>query len=387
MKAGFAKLSAKLSSLLRGSSSMHSCLDVPKNASIGRITRFSGWYFDEEALLDSSIALIAKLDRKPVAVFAWRQPRPDVFRAYPQFPHATISGFLGDIVLPQDLLGARNVDVTLTARNADGRETDFYSKNYSFDLLPVGSTAVERVRSYQLDALLEAAPDMIIEGVPHYHPAPGLPLLRLSEPGPTHPYSHTALRLMDELPDEALVLDLGCGIKNAQSLRPNVVNLDAVHFRNVDVVSSSPRLPFRDNTFRLVISQAVFEHLPDPFRMAREIYRVLIPGGTVFIDTAFMQPLHGDPDHYFNMTFEGLRRVFQEFRYLDGGIQPYQYPSYGLRMQIEAISPFLREGKWRSLLDNLMRELTSDGGQLDEDLGPAGRQILAAGVFLIAAKP
>jgi ubiquinone/menaquinone biosynthesis C-methylase UbiE len=39
------------------------------------------------------------------------------------------------------------------------------------------------------------------------------------------------------------------------------------------------QLTFKDNTFDLIISQDVFEHVPDPKRGFREIFRVLKPGG------------------------------------------------------------------------------------------------------------
>ena len=107
------------------------------------------------------------------------------------------------------------------------------------------------------------------------------------------------------------MLDFGAGIQSDDRLYPHVVNLDAVHFRNVDVVNSCRALPFRDGRFCAVVSQAVFEHLADPFFAAAEVLRVLKPGGLVLIDTAFMQPFHGDPDHYFNMTLPGLREIMR----------------------------------------------------------------------------
>ena len=70
-------------------------------------------------------------------------------------------------------------------------------------------------------------------------------------------------------------------------------------------------LPFRDNTFSLVYSQAVFEHVANPFGAADELIRVTKPGGIILTEVAFMQPLHAVPYHYFNMTPWGVEELFK----------------------------------------------------------------------------
>jgi hypothetical protein len=40
--------------------------------------------------------------------------------------------------------------------------------------------------------------------------------------------------------------------------------------------------------------------------------RVLKPGGKAYTLCAFLQPLHGYPDHYFNATESGLARLFSD---------------------------------------------------------------------------
>lgn len=157
--------------------------------------------------------------------------------------------------------------------------------------------------------------------------------------------------------------------------------------QNIDLVTASECMPFKDETFSLVVSQAVFEHLPNPFQAANEILRVLRPGGMVLIDTAFMTPFHADPDHYFNMTIEGLRAIMNGYEIIEIGVQPHQVASIGLILQLEAILPLMKEGRWRGRLETLLDEIRREGQALDDDLEPLGQHTLAAGVFVIATKP
>jgi SAM-dependent methyltransferase len=109
-----------------------------------------------------------------------------------------------------------------------------------------------------------------------------------------------------------LMLELGAGRESTSA--PNVVRTDAFVFsaEHLDVVADAHALPFPDASFDFVFSLSVFEHLHSPWLAAAEIARVLRPGGRVFTLCAFLQPLHGYPDHYFNATESGLRRLFSD---------------------------------------------------------------------------
>ena len=131
----------------------------------------------------------------------------------------------------------------------------------------------------------------------------------------------------------------------------------------------------------------MFEHLPNPFQSANEIFRVLKPGGKVLIDTGFMVPFHADPDHYFNMTIEGLRKVMERFEIIQLFVQPYMMPSDGLVLQIDTVLPLMRAGVWRERLQTLLDDLRREGRELDRDLGLLGQRMIAAGVSVIARKP
>lgn len=106
------------------------------------------------------------------------------------------------------------------------------------------------------------------------------------------------------------ILDVGAGLR--PEYRADVVNFEIVPYPTTDVIGASEFLPFADETFDLVISVAVLEHVRDPFAAARELQRVLKPGGRLFAAVPFLQPYHAYPDHYYNMTSGGLRNLFAD---------------------------------------------------------------------------
>lgn len=122
-----------------------------------------------------------------------------------------------------------------------------------------------------------------------------------------HGYDPVALQLIAA--SDGPILNVGAG------WRPDyrdVVNVEIVPYPSTDVVAASEFLPFADDSFALVISVAVLEHVRDPFAAARELVRVMKPGGRIFAAVPFLQPYHGYPNHYFNMTASGLRSLFAD---------------------------------------------------------------------------
>ncbi len=104
---------------------------------------------------------------------------------------------------------------------------------------------------------------------------------------------------------------LDCGAGRRPVYYENVVNFEIVPYDTTDVRGVGEVLPFVDCAFDAVVSIAVLEHVKDPFRCAREIARVLKPRGELICCVPFLQPLHGYPHHYYNMTHQGLVNLFE----------------------------------------------------------------------------
>lgn len=120
-------------------------------------------------------------------------------------------------------------------------------------------------------------------------------------------YHVPALQMIEKY-KHGLVLDVGAGKRN--TYYGNVVNLDINKYESTDVVAVAERLPFWDNVFDAVHSNAMLEHVVDPFLCAKEMVRVLKPGGEIICCVPFLQPFHACPHHYYNMTSEGLKNLF-----------------------------------------------------------------------------
>jgi len=132
----------------------------------------------------------------------------------------------------------------------------------------------------------------------------------------TVPSAHTSNAMGAEFEEvlargDERILHLGAG---STALKyPSCIELEHKIFRHTDVVGDAHALPFRDNVFDHVFAFNVFEHLRDPVGAAHEILRVLKPGGALAIHTAFLQPLHEAPHHYYNATEFGVREWFSDF--------------------------------------------------------------------------
>lgn len=100
-------------------------------------------------------------------------------------------------------------------------------------------------------------------------------------------YDHDLWNLIESNPD-SLILDCGAGRRDVYT--SNVVNYEIVPYDTTDVLGIGEVLPFCDSVFDGVISVAVLEHVKDPFQCAKEICRVLKPGGWLYCCVPFLQP-------------------------------------------------------------------------------------------------
>jgi len=67
--------------------------------------------------------------------------------------------------------------------------------------------------------------------------------------------------------------------------------------------------------FASVFCLSVLEHCEQPFRMAENITRLLLPGGAVCIGAPFAWKFHAYPCDYWRFTHEGVRKLFPDLAF------------------------------------------------------------------------
>lgn len=127
------------------------------------------------------------------------------------------------------------------------------------------------------------------------------------------------IELLHKKSADPQVLILGGGVVG-QGLK-EILSLPSIQFVESDV-SFGPRtvlicdihdIPFEDETFDGVITQATLEHVVDPSRAVEEIHRVLKKNGIVYAETPFLQHVHGGRYDFTRFTHLGHRRLFRKF--------------------------------------------------------------------------
>ena len=148
----------------------------------------------------------------------------------------------------------------------------------------------------------------------------------------SNPYHTDCLDLIDACRD-GIVLNWGAG--SPRFTFDNVLETEIRKYPSTDVICTADRLPFADATFDGVISLSVLEHVKDPFEHAAEINRVLKPGGRLVLHAAFLQPFHGAPHHYFNMTQSAYEVLLDRFSIDSLKVGTHQHPWIMLRWVLD----------------------------------------------------
>ena len=203
-------------------------------------------------------------------------------------------------------------------------------------------------------------------------------------------YDGHVMRLIEK---HARGLLLDCGAGKRPVYFENVVNFEIVPYDTTDVRGVGEVLPFIDGCFDAVVSIAVLEHVKDPFRCAKEIVRVLKPGGDLICCVPFLQPLHGYPHHYYNMTHQGLRNLFERTMTVDQ-ISVYEsvLPIWSLSWMLRSWAEGLEEAVRAEFLDLRVADLLQSGDKyltrpFVQGLSHEKNLELASACVLFAHKP
>ncbi len=102
------------------------------------------------------------------------------------------------------------------------------------------------------------------------------------------------------------VLDLGCGTKKFSP----AYGLDVHPHPGVDVVADADSfgLPFKDNSFDMVVANHFIEHVDDIGSLMMEVHRVLAQGGIAVLRTPYFahEGSFRDPSHKWHLALGSM---------------------------------------------------------------------------------
>jgi len=153
------------------------------------------------------------------------------------------------------------------------------------------------------------------------------------------------------LPRGSRVLDIGAGAAPYQSalahceyrtqdfaaLLPE--QLRGGSYTQVDYVCDAAAIPVADASFDVILSTEMLEHVPDPIQVAKEIGRILKPGGRLILTAPLGSGIHQEPYHFY------------------GGYTPYWYKRFLAEAGFESIEVRPNAGFFRHFGQESLRFL------------------------------
>ena len=116
--------------------------------------------------------------------------------------------------------------------------------------------------------------------------------------------------------NQRLLLENMIGIRADLQMVCSDVDVDA----DVDLFCDGHDLPFVVDSFDVVVTTVVLEHVMYPERVAAEIYRVLKLGGLLYSEMPFMQHVHKGAYDFTRYSLSGHRRLFNGFEEIESGM-------------------------------------------------------------------
>lgn len=188
--------------------------------------------------------------------------------------------------------------------------------------------------------------------------------------------------------DHLTVLDVGGRYQPYRPLIENRVQryvaFDVLRTELVDVVGSGERLPFKCDTFDLIIATGVFEYFAEPRVAAAEMHRVLKPRGHLMLSVGGFNPRFVDDEHW-RFLPAGLRFTLSKFSRVT--IVP-EVTSVGgwLRINAHAVSSFARYEFLRQILHHTVVPVLNLAGLLLEGAGISKNDQMSSNFAALAQK-
>lgn len=116
----------------------------------------------------------------------------------------------------------------------------------------------------------------------------------------------------------SVVVDVGAGQCELEMFfqDSNYIGIDLAvgdekwDFSKISVLGDVQQLPFKSSFANVALNIWVMEHIPNPQSMVDEMFRILKPGGKVFLVVPFALHEHQQPHDFYRYTRFGVRHLF-----------------------------------------------------------------------------
>ena len=141
-----------------------------------------------------------------------------------------------------------------------------------------------------------------------------------------------ARRAAASIPPGAAVLDAGAGKTPYKSLfehahyeSADFCQVDDKAYGEITYVCDLAHIPVTDNKYDLVLLTQVLEHVPEPRPVLQELYRIIKPGGALWLTAPLYYEEHDIPYDFYRYTQYGLSHLMnttgfkiEELTWLEG---------------------------------------------------------------------
>lgn len=148
------------------------------------------------------------------------------------------------------------------------------------------------------------------------------------------------------------MLDAGAGHAPYRSLFDHTIyesadfcEVDKPYYDQLTYVCDLSDIPVEDNRYDLILCTQVLEHVPEPNTILLELFRILKPGGELWLTAPLFFPEHEIPFDFYRYTQFGIRYLIEksgfeikEIDWLEGFLGTASFQLYMIARELP-ISP------------------------------------------------